>query len=229
MRKYYPVCIDIENRECLVVGGGGVALRKVEGLLDCGALVTVVSPKFQDDFSQIDDSKPLRLLRRPYRSTDLDDKFLVIGATDNEDLNRQISQEAHRRNILCNIADVPDACSFILPAVVRRGDLAIAVSTSGKSPAFAKHLRKQLEKQFGEEYTTFLVLMGAIRQKLLAAQHAPEAHKPLFEKLIEKGLADMIHNGDKAAVNRLLYEILGEGFDYDTLLQTDAGWQKSLP
>ena len=222
MRKYYPVCIDIENRECLVVGGGAVALRKVEGLLGCGALVTAVSPKFQDGFAQIDDSKPLRLLRRPYRSPDLDDKFLVIGATDNEDLNRQISQDAHCRNILCNIADVPDACSFILPAVVRRGDLSIAVSTSGKSPAFAKHLRKQLEKQFGEEYTTFLVLMGAIRQKLLAAQHAPEAHKPLFEKLIEKGLADMIHNEDKAAVNRLLYEILGEGFDYDTLLQTDA-------
>ncbi|MFW6284417.1 MAG: precorrin-2 dehydrogenase/sirohydrochlorin ferrochelatase family protein [Desulfosalsimonas sp.] len=219
MKKYYPVCIDIENRQCLVVGGGGVARRKAEGLLDCGGLVTVVSPKFHPDFARIDETLPLRLIRRPYRSTDIEDKFLVIGATDNEALNRQVSADAQSRNILCNIADVPDACSFILPAVVRRGDLSIAVSTSGKSPAFAKHLRKQLEKQFGEEYITFLGLMGAIREKLLAAEHAPEAHKPLFENLIDNGLLDMIHNRDKEAINRLLHEVLGNDFDYDALLK----------
>ena len=226
MEKYYPVYIDIQNRKCLVVGGGAVALRKVSGLLDCGAIVTVVSPEFHPDFQQIDQSLPLRMIRRSYQTSDLDDKFLVIGATNDAALNRQVSADAHFRNILCNIADVPDACSFILPAVVRRGDLSIAVSTSGKSPAFAKHLRKQLEKQFGEEYTTFLGLMGAIREKLLAAEHAPEAHKPLFEKLIDNGLLDMIHNRDKQAINRLLHEVLGDDFDYDALLETGCRQQE---
>lgn len=203
-----------------------MALRKVTGLLDCGALVTVVSPKFHPDFQKIDEFLPLQMIRRNYRSTDLDDKFLVIGATNNEELNRRISQDAVKLNILCNIADVPEACSFILPAVVRRGDLAIAVSTSGKSPAFAKHLRKQLEKQFGEEYRTFLQLMGAIRQKLLAADHAPEAHKPLFENLIDNGLLDMIHKKDKGAINSLLHSVLGDEYDYDTLLKTDYPQQE---
>lgn len=224
MKKYYPAYIDIQNRKCLVVGGGAVAVRKVRGLLDCGAIVTVVSPEFHPDFQQIDES--LRVIRRSYQTTDLEDKFLVIGATNDETLNRRVSADAQSRNILCNIADVPDACSFILPAVVRRGDLSIAVSTSGKSPAFAKHLRKQLEKQFGEEYTTFLGLMGAIRQKLLAAEHAPEAHKPLFEKLIDNGLLDMIHNRDKQAINRLLHEVLGDDFDYDALLETGCRQQE---
>jgi precorrin-2 dehydrogenase/sirohydrochlorin ferrochelatase len=220
MKKYYPVCIDIQNRQCLVVGGGMVALRKTRGLLDCGAVVTVVSPVFHADFKKIDKSLPVNTIERTYRSEDLEDKFLVIGATDNQEVSRRISRDARSRNILCNIADVPESCSFILPAVVRRGDLAIAVSTSGKSPAFARHLRKQLEKQFGEEYKTFLLLMGALRQKLLAQNHAPEEHKPLFENLIEKGLLDMIHENDKKSINTLLRSVLGDGYDYDALLNT---------
>ncbi len=217
--KYYPVCLDIRNRQCLVVGGGPVALRKAEGLLEAGGVVTVVSPEFTGGFDRISNSPCLRMIRRDFLNTDLDDKFLVIGATDNDGLNRKISREAGSRNLLCNIADVPEACSFILPSVLRRGDLLIAISTSGKSPAFARHLRKQLENQLGEEYREFLDLMGAVRKKLLAEKHAPEAHKPMFEKLIQGGLPEMIRTGQTEAADVLLGEVLGPGYDYHSLMK----------
>ncbi|MCF8024516.1 MAG: bifunctional precorrin-2 dehydrogenase/sirohydrochlorin ferrochelatase [Desulfobacteraceae bacterium] len=218
--KYFPVYLDIKGRRCLVVGGGPVALRKAQGLLEAGARVTAVSPEFSEGFTLLAGSASFETIRRSYRSTDLDEKFLVIGATDNNELNRKISRDAQSLNILCNIADVPEACNFILPSVVHRGDLMIAISTSGKSPAFARHLRKQLEKQFGEEYTEFLRIMGAVRKKLLAKQHAPEAHKPLFESLISKGLPEMIREGRTDEADTTLREVLGEEFDYGSLRDT---------
>ena len=119
---------------------------------------------------------------------------------------------------MCNIADQPDLCNFIVPSVVSRGDLLVAVSTSGNSPAFARHLRQQLQKQFGPEYEPFLDLMGAIRRRLLAAGYAPEAHKPLFQKLIQADLLERVKTGDRGAVDRLLADVLGEGYNYDTLM-----------
>lgn len=217
--KYYPVYLDIRNRDCLVVGGGRVALRKAEGLLRAGARTTVVSPEFAEGFSRLAGSANLKMIRRNYKSADLDSKFLVIGATDNSELNRKISRDAESRNMLCNIADLPEACNFILPSMVERGDLIIAISTSGKSPAFARHLRKQLEKQFGEEYTEFLRLMGAARKKLLAQKHAPEEHKPLFRQLIAEDLPAMIRKGKTEQADKLLQKVLGEGFDYRTLME----------
>ena len=142
---------------------------------------------------------------------------MVIGATDSQELNFNIHAEAERRGLLCNIADRPEVCNFILPSIVNRGDLIIAISTSGKSPAFAKRLRKHLEKEFGNEYAEFLNLMGAIRKKLLSQDHEPEAHKHLFEQLIERDLVQMIRNGDTDNINSLLHEILGEGYELESL------------
>jgi precorrin-2 dehydrogenase/sirohydrochlorin ferrochelatase len=217
--KYYPVNLKIENRKCLVVGGGPVAFRKTKMLLDCGAEVTVVSMNFCDDFQQIADTSSVSLVQRIYFPSDLDGKFLVIGATDDSELNRRISEDAEQKNMLCNIADVPEICNFILPSVIRRGDLVVSVSTSGKSPAFAKHLRKDLENNFGDEYARFLELMGAIRKKLLQTEHAPEAHKPIFERLIQSGLLAMIKNDQKEAINRLLADVVGEEYVYDELMK----------
>lgn len=185
--KYYPVFLDLKNRNCLVVGGGAVSTRKVQTLLECAARVTVISPEATETLQTLARNHIVQWHQRAYRSTDLDTVFLVIGATDDQELNRRVSADAQKKGLLCNIADDPDACNFILPSIVRRGDLTLAISTAGKSPAFAKHLRKTLEKQFGEEYGLFLTLMGAIRQRLLRQSHAPEAHKPLFEALIRGG------------------------------------------
>jgi len=213
--KYYPVNLDIRHRSCLVVGGGAVGTRKVKMLLACGAEVTVVSPEISPQLAVLAGENRLFLKQRPYRASDLDGVFLVIGATDDKDLNRAIHDDARRLGRLCNIADQPDLCNFILPSVIERGDLILAVSTSGKSPAFSKRLRKQLEAQFGPEYAVFLNLMGCVRRILLERGHEPEAHRRVFESLIDQGLLECIRNGDKAQIDRLLISALGPGHDQD--------------
>ena len=216
MMRYYPVCLDIKNRECLVVGGGQVGTRKVRTLLTCGARVTVVSPEVTAELSELGRQGRITIALRDYRADDLASAFLVIGATDDRGLNHRIHEAAKR---LCNIADQPDLCNFVLPSIVSQGDLIIAVSTSGRSPAFAKHLRRRLQTEFGPEYGRLLDLMGAVRSRLLAAEHAPEAHKPLFEKLIHNNLLEMIKNDDRAGINALLDAVLGPGFIYEELME----------
>lgn len=216
--KYYPINLDIKNRKCLVVGGGAVGTRKVNTLLECGARVTVVGPGPTPQLFRLAKDGAITLKRRDYRSDDITGMFLVIGATDDESLNRRVSKDAERANILCNIADRPEVCNFILPSIVRRGDLVITISTSGKSPALAKHLRQQLETQFGPEYADFLILMGAIRKKLLGQAHEPEVHKELFHKLIGSGLIQLMQAGKTEEINSLLYKILGEGYHIEELL-----------
>jgi precorrin-2 dehydrogenase/sirohydrochlorin ferrochelatase len=205
-----------------VVGGGGVGTRKVETLLACGARVEVVSPEVTEGLRRLAGGGAIRLRERAYAAADLEGIFLVIGATDDEELNRRISSDAAALNILCNIADRPEKCNFILPAVVRRGDLVLTVSTSGRSPALAKKLRRELERQFGPEYAVLLKLMGAIRQRLLAEAHAPEAHKPLFEKIVHSDILAWIRDGRMAEVNRLLAQVLGEGWRAEELLAQEG-------
>lgn len=219
--KYYPVHLDINNRKVLVVGGGGVGTRKVRTLLACGARVTVVSLEASPQLRDLATSGEIILKKRSYQSDDLSGMFLVVGATNDEKLNRQISGDADRLNTLCNIADRPEVCNFILPSIVRREDLVITISTSGKSPALAKKLRKALENQFGEEYGTLLRLMGAIRNKLLRQAHEPEAHKPLFEKLLNSNLIGMIQENRTDDINALLSDILGEGYSFEALMQSE--------
>jgi precorrin-2 dehydrogenase/sirohydrochlorin ferrochelatase len=177
----------------------------------------VVTLAADEGLARLAEEGAVTLHLRPYAGSDLNGMFLVIGATSDTALNFRISEDADRKNMLCNIADVPDACNFILPAVVQQGDLQIAVSTSGKSPAFAKHLRRELERQFGKEYAALLALMGAVRRVLLAQEHAPEAHKGLFEELIGAGLLDMIREKRTERIDALLKETLGPEFSLKRL------------
>lgn len=216
---YYPIHLDIQGRACLVVGGGDVGERKVKGLLACDGRVTVISPRITPELARLAEGNRIACHLRPFQGTDLDGMFLVIGATDDEELNRQIHTEAESRRILCNIADRPAICNFILPSVIRRGDLVVTVSTSGKSPAFAKRLRHNLEAQFGPAYGPFLTLMGNIRKRLLAEAHAPEAHKSLFEALIAADLLSLVAESDIAAIDRLLHRVLGKGYTYADLMK----------
>jgi precorrin-2 dehydrogenase/sirohydrochlorin ferrochelatase len=213
--RYYPINLDVHDRNCLVVGGGAVATRKVKTLLECRAKVTVISPEITEALQDMARLGQIEIKKRTYQSQDLDRVFLVIGATDDQAVNRRIQKDARRLEKLCNIADQPEKCNFILPAIVTRGDLLITVSTAGKSPALAKKLRQRLEVQFGEEYGRLLRLMGAIRSDLLAEKHAPEAHKHLFERLLEEGLLEIIKARDRAAANALLKKVLGDGYEVD--------------
>ena len=201
-----------------MVGGGAVGTRKAQTLLKCGATVRVVSREIADRLKTLAETLPLTLEQRDYREEDLAGIFLVFGATDNEALNRRIAEDAERRGLLVNIADRPEACNFVLPSVVHRGDLTLSISTSGKSPAFARKLRKDLEKQFGEEYAGFLDLMGRIRARLLAEAHAPEKHKALFGALIEGHLLELTASGDIRKIDALLTEVLGDTFTYEALM-----------
>ncbi len=223
--RYYPINLDIRGRRCIVVGGGRVGVRKVKTLAQCGAGVTVVSPETVPRLDALVDGKTVVLKKRPYQSEDLEGMFLVIGATDDEDLNRRIHADAESRGILCNIADRPEICNFTLPAIVARGDFTMAISTAGKSPAFAKHIRKKLESEFGPEYGALLDLMGAVRARLLAEAHAPEEHKPLFEALITGGLLELIKADHIDRIDQLLESVLGPGYRYRHLVPVnpDAG------
>lgn len=217
--RYYPICLDIRNRPCLVVGGGQVGTRKVHTLLLCGARVTVVSPQATTELTELAQEGTIRWHARGYQDGDQAGVFLVIGATDQEALNRRIHKDAEQDGRLCNIADQPQLCNFVLPSIVQQGDLMIAISTGGKSPAFAKYLRRHLQRQFGPEYGLMLKLMGALRRRLLQQEHAPEAHKPIFERLIAKGLLEMIRRDDRATINALLTEVVGPEFTLETLMK----------
>lgn len=219
--RYYPINLDVRGRQCLVVGGGRVGARKVDTLCQCGATVTVVSTDILPTLIQLAADRAIILKQRPYRSSDVDGMFLVIGATDDETLNRQIHADAERQNRLCNIADRPEICNFILPAIVRRGDFVVAISTAGKSPAFAKHIRKKIETQYGPEYGTLLDLMGAIRTRLLANAHEPEVHKPLFEQLIAGDLLGLVKDQKIAQIDDLMQRVLGPGYYYGLLMPSN--------
>lgn len=219
--RYYPVQLDIKGRKCLVVGGGAVATRKVGTLLKCGAEIKIVSPELTEALEVLCKNGPVEIKKREYVPEDLEGCFLVIAATSSPAVNQSVGRDAESRNMLCNIADFPQACNFILPSVINRGDLTLTISTSGKSPAFAKKLRKDLACHFGEEYAVFLTLMGAVRKKLLQADHAHEAHKHLFEALISGGLLDLVRDNKTEEINALLYDTLGSGFSYNELMGVD--------
>ncbi len=217
--RYYPAFLDIQGRACLVVGGGGVATRKVDTLLECEARVTVVSLEASQALQDLADSRRITLKIQAYNASDLEGQFLVIGATNDEALNRQISTDAEAHNLLCNIADRPSVCNFILPSIIQRGDLVLAISTSGKSPAFAKKLRQDLEGQLGDAYAILLQLMGAIRTRLLKQAHAPEEHKPLFNKIIHSNIIALIENRQFDQIDQLLFNVLGPGYTFEALLK----------
>ena len=215
--KYYPVFMNIQNKNCLVVGGGRVGLRKAATLEKCRANVTLVSNIFPKN-NTILKRTSIVFKDKEYEEEDVKGMFFVFAATDNSELNQEIKNDAARRDILCNIADSPGKSDFILPSIVDRGDLAIAVSTSGSSPAMAKRIREDLEQLFGFEYAHFLSLMAGIRKKLLQSEHDPEEHKRIFTTLIEKGVLDLIKKNDEKKINLILHDVLGKKYWYQDFI-----------
>lgn len=182
----FPIFLKLEGRRCLVVGAGSIAEGKIRGLLQAGASVEVVAPwavpQIQEWFGQgILNWKP-----RNFEPNDLGDVFLVIAATPSREVNTQIFHEARLRNVLCNSVDDPENCDFYYGAVVRRGDLQIAISTNGRSPALAQRLRQELEEQFGPEYETWLQELGEARDQMFVAKLDVEARRKLLHELASR-------------------------------------------
>ena len=181
----FPLFLKLESRHCLIVGAGPIAEGKIEGLLDTGAHLKVVAPRATKQIQAWSESKKLDYHPRPFEPRDLDGMFLVVASTNSTQLHEQIFAEAQKRNVLCNIADVPHLCDFYYPAVVRRGSLQIAISTSGESPALAQRLRKDLEQQFGPEYEQWLIHLGDLRNQLQADKSLdPETRKNRLHALV---------------------------------------------
>lgn len=183
-KHYYMACLDLEGRECLVVGGGPVALEKAEGLLDCGAQVTIVAPQIISELELL----PVAHLAREYRTSDLEGRFLVIAATSDTELNRRVHADAEARSLLCNVADVPELCNFILPAVYRQDPIAIAVSTGGASPALAQRIRGQISAEIGPEYGELARHLQSLRPWAKERFKTYEERRDYFQRLVEEAL-----------------------------------------
>ena len=211
--KYYPVNLDMTNKRCVIVGGGEIAERKVERLLECGAQVTVVSKSLTPVLKTRKKTGQMDHIDRDYEDQALDGAFMVIGATDRNDVNERISKDAMARGLLVNIVDDPDRCNFILPSLVQQGDLSIAISTGGKSPALAKKLRKELEKQYGPEYQTLLVIMGILRKRILAGDQRAADNKVVFEDLVHSDILQAIREKDRGRVNTIIHDLTGISMD----------------
>src|SRR3989304_1577120 len=160
---YSPVFLNVKGRKCAVIGGGQVALRKVPPLLEDGARVTVISPELCLELASLAARKKISVVSREYRKGDLKGAFVAIAATDSSIINRQIAAEAREKSVLVNVVDDAGYSDFIAPSIVRRGDITIAISTSGQSPALARKLRTKIEKEFGEEYARLGRLLGEVR------------------------------------------------------------------
>lgn len=215
--KYYPIFLDINDRDCLVVGGGPVGVRKAVNLEKCGANIKLISDEFSARFDELQKTS-ICFVKKRYEKEDVKGMFLVFAATNNADLNQQIKDDALEFNILCNVADAPDKSNFLVPSTVDRGKLILAVSTSGSSPALAKKIRQDLERQFGPEYSKMLQLMWKIRKMLLSSVHNSDDNKAIFYTLIEKGLVELIKSEDEKKINAVLHEVLGKGFTYQDLV-----------
>lgn len=198
MPRYYPAFLDLRGKWALVVGGGAVALRKVQLLLSCGARVRLVSPRVTPPVSRLRSS--IDLIARPWEAADLDGVWIAFAATDDRDVNARVAREARARGILVNVADTPSLCDFIVPSVVNRGDLQIAISTGGASPALARRLRQEIERMVGPEYAELVALLESVRERIQAEIPEPERRRAVFDQLIESDLLALIRKGDRSAI-----------------------------
>ncbi len=208
--RYYPIFVKLTGLECLVVGAGQVGRRKIASLLDCGpARVLVVDTRPPDDeLREIVANPAVDYQTRAFRPEDVDGKSIVIASTDDEELNWSISNLCRDRRIPCNIVDQPEKCSFIVPAVYRQGDLTLAVSTGGSSPALAKRIRKDLDEYFGRHYGAFLELMSRVRPLVIGRGRPTFENSAVFRELVDSDLLEAMERDDRERVVEILQRIL---------------------
>ena len=211
----YPVCLEISDKLCIVVGGGSVAERKVLGLLTAGAQVRVISPQLTGTLAGLADDGRIEWLDRGYEQGDLIGALLVFAATDSREVQEAVVREASRAGQLVNVIDEPVRCSFQVPAVVRRGDLTLAVSTGGRSPAVAAMVRHQLEESYGEEYGLLLDLMSWLREQVLSGRQDCAERKILFQNILHDDIVLWIKTGRWDLLRNHLRAVLGSDVDFD--------------
>ena len=203
---FYIACLRLTGRRCVVVGGGPVALEKVEGLLACDGRVVVIAPELVGELRELAAEGSIEWIEREYESSDLEATFIAVAATDDTDVNIHVYDDAERRAMLVNVVDVPPLCNFILPAIVRTGPLAIAISTAGASPALAKRIKRQVAGEFGEEYARLAVLLNEVRGWAKRTLPTYQDRKAFFEGIVngEPDPIELLRDGDEDAVLELI-------------------------
>ena len=203
---FYIACLRLSGRRCVVIGGGSVGLEKVEGLLACDAEVTLVSPEAHPELVQLTLEGSIRWERREYQSGDLDGALIAIAATDDTDLNIRVFEDAETRAMLVNVVDVPPLCNFILPAIVRTGPLAVAISTAGASPALAKRMKREIGELFGEPYANLAILLNEARGWAKATLPTYRDRKEFFESIVggDPDPIELLRAGDVRGVRQLI-------------------------
>jgi precorrin-2 dehydrogenase/sirohydrochlorin ferrochelatase len=204
---FYIACLKLSGRRCVVVGGGAIGLEKTEGLLACDADVTVISPAADDELRALAAEGSIAWEQREYAgAADLEGVFMVIACTDDTDINIRVFDDAERRAMLVNIVDVPPLCNFILPAIVRTGPLAIAISTAGASPALAKRMKAEVSELFGEEYARLAIMLNDARGWAKGTLPTYQDRKAFFESIVngEPDPIGLLRAGDERAVLDLI-------------------------
>jgi precorrin-2 dehydrogenase len=203
---FYIACLRLSGRRCLVVGGGEVGLEKVEGLLVCDADVTLVAPEAEPALQEYAREGSISWEQRSYEPADLEGAFMVIASTDDTDVNIRVYEDAEARAMLVNVVDVPPLCNFILPAIVRSGPLAIAISTAGASPALAKRMKREIADAFGEPYARLAVVLNEARGWAKATLPTYKDRKAFFEGIVngDPDPVGLLRSGDEQAVRDLI-------------------------
>jgi len=203
---FYIACLKLGGRKCVVVGGGEIGLEKVEGLLACGGRVVLIAPDAIDELQALASEGSIEWERRDYRPDDLEGTFIVIAATDDTDVNIGIYEDAERRAMLVNVVDVPPLCNFILPAIVRTGPLAIAISTAGASPALAKRIKREIAETYGPEHARLAELLNDTRGWAKGNLPTYQDRKAFFEGIVngDPDPIGLLREGDEAGVLELI-------------------------
>ena len=210
MTRYYPINLALKNKMCLVIGAGSVALRKVRRLLACGAKVIVISPSATPGLTVLANKGKIVLKRKKAALRDLKGARLVIAATTDRAVNAAVSTYCNRNGILVNVVDSPEECNFILPSIIRRGDLAISISTDGVSPALSKKIRRDLEKAYGAEYAGLLRLMKRMRPQAIKGIKSARARKEFFNRMLQPEILNLIKRNKPALALRSMKRILAD-------------------
>ncbi len=204
---YYPLFLNVCGKRCVVIGGGQVALRKVKVLLECGANVEVISPEPCSELAKLAKDKQISVSYRQYQPDDLKGAFVAIAATDDRGINLQIAKEAQSNAILVNVVDDAENSSFILPSYLRRGDVTIAVSTAGRSPALARKIRTRLEKDFGDEYASLVLLIDEVRTEI--KRQGIKLNGNAWQKALDLDLLiELLKSGDNEKARTILLDSL---------------------
>jgi precorrin-2 dehydrogenase / sirohydrochlorin ferrochelatase len=213
MTNYYPIYVQLNEQPCVVIGGGKIAEGKVDGLLAANAKVKIISPELTPHLNDLVKQDQIEYAARNYQAGDLTGAFMVICATDQTDINHQVWQEASANQQLVNVVDDTPRCNFIAPAILRKGDLNIAISTGGKAPALAVRLKERLQKEIGPQYERFLELSGQLREPLV--QHIPdfETRKKLWYELVDSDILELLSQDNEAAALDLISEVVGFRFE----------------